>query len=63
MGSTKVRVHDSTKEQLERLGGEDYTIDDVIRILLDDFIEPDEDDDRDQLSLFDFDDDEEGGEL
>ena len=57
-----VRLKPSTKEALEHLGGKDYSIDEVVNILLDNFIEPDDDDDDDeegQLSLFDFDDEDE----
>ena len=53
-----IRLHRKTKERLEEIAGEDYTMDEVVNILLDDFIEPDEDDDEGQLSLFDYDDDE-----
>ena len=53
-----VRLHRDTKQRLEEIAGEDYSMDEVIRILLDDFIEPDEDEDEDQLSLFDYDEDE-----
>ena len=55
-----IRLHKSTKERLEEIAGEDYSMDEVVNILLDNFIEPDdEDDDCDQLSLFSdrFDDD------
>lgn len=54
-----IRLKRKTKEDLERLAGEDYTMDEVVRILLDNFIEPDEDEDEDQLSLFDYEDDDE----
>jgi hypothetical protein len=53
-----IRLKPKTKADLEEIAGEDYTMDDVVRILLDNFIEPDEEDDEDQLSLFDYDDDE-----
>lgn len=53
-----VRLHPSTKAALEHIGGQDYSLDEVVNILLDNFIEPDDDDDEDQLSLFDFDNDE-----
>lgn len=59
MSWTGVRLHQTTKQTLERLGGRDYSIDEVVNILLENFIEPDEDEDEDQLSLFDFDEDEE----
>jgi hypothetical protein len=58
-GYSGIRLHPSTKDALDRLRGQDYTIDEVVNILLDNFIEPDEDDDEDQLSLFDFDEDDE----
>lgn len=54
-----IRLKKRTKERLEEIAGEDYTMDEVVNILLDDFIEPDEDDDEGQLSLFDYDDDDE----
>ena len=54
-----IRLHPATKERLRYLAGEDYTFDDVVNILLENFIEPDDEDDEDQLSLFDFDEDEE----
>lgn len=54
-----IRLKRKTKEDLERLAGEDYTMDEVVRILLDNFIEPDEDEDEDQLSLFDYEGDDE----
>ena len=56
-GYAGIRLHSSTKDELDRLRGEDYTIDEVINILLDNFIEPDEEDDEDQTSLFDYDED------
>jgi hypothetical protein len=58
-GYSGIRLRPSTKDALDRLRGQDYTIDEVVNILLDNFIEPDEDDDEDQLSLFDFDEDDE----
>ena len=58
MSWTGVRLHPTTKEALERLGGQDYSIDDVVNILLENFIVPDDEDDEEQLSLFDFGDDE-----
>jgi hypothetical protein len=54
-----VRLKPSTKEALEHLAGKDYSIDEVVNILLDNFIEPDDDDEEEQLSLFDFDDEDE----
>ena len=54
-----IRLHQTTKNKLEYLAGKDYTMDEMVNILLDDFIETDEDDDEDQLSLFDFDEDDE----
>jgi hypothetical protein len=54
-----IRLHPKTKADLEEIAGEDYSMDEVVRILLDNFIEPDEDEDEDQLSLFHFDEDEE----
>ena len=54
---THVRIHDDTKKKLEYLAGLDYSIDDVINILLERTI-PDEDEDEDQLNLLDFDEDE-----
>jgi len=51
-----IRLHRQTKERLEQIAGQDYTMDEVVNILLDDFIEPDEDDDEGQLSLFDYED-------
>ena len=54
-----IRLHPATKQRLQYLAGEDYTMDDVVNILLENFIEPDEEDDEDQLSLFDFDEDDE----
>jgi hypothetical protein len=59
MSYAGVRLKPKTKRDLQDLAGEDYTMDEVVRILLDNFIEPDEDDDEDQLSLFHFDEDEE----
>jgi hypothetical protein len=58
---THVRIHDDTKERLEYLGGQDYSIDDVIRILLKRFIvdEESDDDDDDQRTIEDFMDDDE----
>ena len=55
-GYSGIRLRPSTKDALDRLRGQDYTIDEVVNILLDNFIEPDEDDDEDQMSLFDYDD-------
>jgi hypothetical protein len=56
---SNVRLHPRTKAALEYLGGKDYTMDEVVNMLLNDFIETDDDDDEDQLSLFDFDDEDE----
>jgi len=57
---SNVRLHPRTKAALEHLGGQDYTMDEVINMLLEDFMETDEDDDDDdQVSLFDFDEDDE----
>jgi small nuclear ribonucleoprotein (snRNP)-like protein len=58
-GYSGIRLRPSTKDALDRLRGQDYTIDEVVNILLDNFIEPDDDDEEDQLSLFDFDDEDE----
>ena len=58
-GYSGIRLRPSTKDALDRLRGQDYTIDEVVNILLDNFIEPDEDDDEDQMSLFDYDDEDE----
>lgn len=41
-----VRVHDDTKAKLDSLGGKDYSLDDVIQILLDNFIDYSERDDK-----------------
>ena len=49
-----VRLKPATKAALQHLAGKDYSIDDVVRILLDNFIEPEESD-RQQSSLFDYD--------
>jgi hypothetical protein len=54
-----VRLKPTTKAALKHLAGRDYSIDEVVNILLDNFIEPDEDDDEDQMSLFDYDDEDE----
>lgn len=54
-----IRLHPATKKRLEYLAGEDYTMDDVVNILLENFIESDEDEDEEQMSLFDYDEDEE----
>ena len=60
MPFTGIRLHPQTKAALERLAGQDYTMDDVVNMLLEDFIESDDDDDDDdQMSLFDYDEDEE----
>jgi small nuclear ribonucleoprotein (snRNP)-like protein len=60
VGYSGIRLRPSTKDALDYLRGKDYTIDEVINILLDNFIETDEDeDDEDQTSLFDYDEDEE----
>jgi hypothetical protein len=56
MSWTGVRLYPRTKSRLETLGGQDYTIDEVVNMLIDDFIDFDEDDD--QMSLSDFEDDE-----
>jgi hypothetical protein len=52
-----VRLHTSTRNWLDRLRGEDYTLDQMVNILLEDFIEEDDDGDDDQMTLFDYDDD------
>lgn len=53
-----VRLHETTKRTLERIGGKDYSIDDVVTILLENFIDEDDDeDDEGQMSLFDYDED------
>ena len=52
-----IRLRPGIKKELERIAGEDYSMNDVVRILLDNFIESDEDDDDGQLSLFDYDED------
>lgn len=39
MSSTVVRIGTKTKERLEELGGQDYTIDEVINLLLCDFMD------------------------
>jgi len=57
MSFTGIRLRPDTKARLEELAGEDFSMDRVVRILLDNFIEPDEDDDEEQLSLFDYDED------
>jgi hypothetical protein len=49
-----VRLKPKTKEALQHLAGKDYSMDDVISILLDNFIEPEESD-KQQSSLFDYD--------
>jgi hypothetical protein len=55
----QVRIHDDTKERLEYLGGQDYSIDDVIKILLKRFTVDEEEDDNDQCRIEDFIDDDE----
>jgi hypothetical protein len=47
-----IRLRPGIKKELEHIAGEDYSMSDVVRILLDNFIEPDEDDDEEPLSLF-----------
>ena len=58
---SNVRLHPRTKAALEYLGGQDYTMDEVVNMLLNDFIDTTDEDDEDenQLSLFDFDEDDE----
>ena len=42
-----IRLHDKEKEELEELAGEDYSMNEIIRILLDDFLEYDDDEEED----------------
>ena len=56
MSFTGIRLRPDTKARLEYIAGEDYSMDELVRLLLDSFIEPDDDDDDDdesQTSLFD----------
>jgi hypothetical protein len=56
MSFTGIRLRPDTKTRLEELAGEDFSMDKVVRILLDNFIEPDDDDDDEgQASIFDYD--------
>lgn len=48
-----IRLHEATKKRLEHIAGQDYSMDEVVQILLDNFIEPEERD-RAQSSLFDY---------
>ena len=51
-----IRLHPKTKAELEYLAGEDYTMNELIEMLLQDFYEcDDDDDDDDQSSIFDYD--------
>jgi hypothetical protein len=61
MSFSGIRLHRATKDRLLELAGQDYTMDDVVNILLENFIEPDDEDEDDgsQLSLFDYDDEDE----
>lgn len=59
--SIGIRLHEKTKQTLDWLRGSEYTADEMINMLIDNFVDmddDDDDDDDDQLSLFDFDDDE-----
>ena len=42
-----IRLHPAEKQQLEELAGEDYSMNEIVRILLDDFMDYDGDDDDD----------------
>jgi hypothetical protein len=54
---TSVRIQRSTKTWLDFLRGDDYSLDEIVDILVKDFIDDDDSDDNDQMSLMDYDDD------
>ena len=50
-----IRLHPKVKAELEYLAGEDFTMNDLVEMLLQDFYEYHDDDDDDQSSILDFD--------